>query len=175
MSNSCTDGSLQALHVLTAQPRLVVGSFPHTVRFLSLTTLSQDLLNPWVAAFLLEDAHVASLLLELPHLEILILSGHPALTAVSITAIAGSHGVRLRQLSLARCSLLDSAAGAAAFCAETWPALGVFEAPGPLHFNALELTKLLGTSCSCIVQDATAGAGRIDGSLEPKAGNPHEQ
>mmetsp|Transcript_93568 Transcript_93568/g.274031 ORF Transcript_93568/g.274031 Transcript_93568/m.274031 type:complete len:586 (+) Transcript_93568:46-1803(+) len=154
--------SLERLHLLTAQPRLAASSLPGTLRLLSLATRSQDRQNPWVAAFLLHDEHVASLLAGLPRLETLILSGHVALGPGAIQLIGASHGSRLQRLGLARCDGLDSAEAAAALCAATWPALRLLEAPGPRFLEGCRLEGLAG-GCRCFLPSRQC-------TLEPRPG-----
>mmetsp|Transcript_22346 Transcript_22346/g.70644 ORF Transcript_22346/g.70644 Transcript_22346/m.70644 type:complete len:583 (-) Transcript_22346:135-1883(-) len=156
-------GSLERLHILTAQPRLAASTLPSGLRLLSLATRAQDRHNPWVAAFLLLDEHVGALLAGLPHLEALLLSGHVALGPGSVESIGRSHGSRLRVLGLARCHGLDSPEGAVSFAAAAWPALQLLEAPGPRFLGAVQPRPPTGGTLHCMLP----GQGS---TLEPRPG-----
>lgn len=156
---------IQRLHMLTAKPNLPVSVLPTSLRCLSLATVAQDISNPFVAAFLLTDAHVQIISSSLCSLEDVVLRGHPALSSGSIESLALIKA--LKRLSLCSCSGMDSAEAHKIFEASQWPALEAFEAPGPKFFNHQSLTHL-NMDCICIVEGQTASGMKT--TLVPNAG-----
>lgn len=127
--------------------------------------LHQDVKNPWVAAFLLLDEHVESLVDHHPYLEHIILSGHIALTTLSIKALR-KHARRIKSLGLVGCIGLDTTEGKKEFLSGAWDNLRYFEAPGTIHFQA-DLWELPSTRL-CVPGRCTTAKS----ILEPQIGCP---
>lgn len=129
------DAVVERVHIRAKQPRLAVTWLPlASLRFLSLAGPdSEDVSNPFVAAFLLRDQELSSSLLACPHLESLILAGHPALSPLCFHCFqATGAALHLVQLAFIRCRGLDSEEAAQAFLSVDWPCLQTLEPPRPL-------------------------------------------